>query len=100
MTKHTPTPWRIDKRCSTLIVAAKDRGICSTGGYSDNSINSEDLLNENKANAELIVRACNSHEALLSALIELDQLVSSQYVLEYPAGTFELVRNAIREASK
>ncbi|GAB3282985.1 hypothetical protein GCM10027347_59640 [Larkinella harenae] len=45
-----------------------ERLICSSGGYSDNRINGEVLLQENEANAEFIVHACNSYYDLIETL--------------------------------
>ena len=66
--KHTPGPWSIDPRVSTRVVAAADRGICSTAGYYRNTIDPVLLDAENGANARLIASA----PALLEAL-ELTQ---------------------------
>lgn len=63
-TKHTPGPWAISPRVSTLVVAANDRGICTTGGYSNNQIDPEILFQENEANARLIASAPAMFEAL------------------------------------
>lgn len=52
----------------------KDRTICTTGGYSSNQ---EDTLPQNQANAELIVKAVNSHPELVEALKESLELTCS-----------------------
>lgn len=73
MSKHTPGPWEIDKRCDTSVFAALDgrRGICSTGGYSNNMIDQEVLNDENAANARLIAAAPKLLE-LCESLLELE----------------------------
>ena len=43
----------------TLVCGPNERTICSTGGYSDNSRDSSDVLAENEANAVLIAEAFN-----------------------------------------
>lgn len=71
MSKHTPGPWEIDKRCETSVFAELDgrRGICSTGGYSTNTIDPEVLNDENNANARLIAAAPDLLEALGTILM-------------------------------
>lgn len=61
--KHTPLPWKTEGR---HILSSKENfpdfiAIC---GRLDTEPHSE----ENKANAELIIRAVNSHDALVEAL--------------------------------
>ena len=78
-TKHTPLPWHtedIGRSCPRVVA---DQGkkwdnleICNF--YDD--VTTEDCINgpeyeqkeNHEANAEFIVRACNSHDALLNAL--------------------------------
>jgi hypothetical protein len=62
ITGHTPVPWSIGKR----------RWITS-GDVDIARIHSVSKIGENEAvaNAEFIVRACNSHDALLEALENL-----------------------------
>jgi len=59
---HTPTPWRIWRSMLPTeprkIVGQSDDGICTIDEYNTND----------DANAALIVRAVNSHKALLDAL--------------------------------
>jgi hypothetical protein len=65
---YTPTPWLISRRSSTAIETGQGMLIASTGGYSDTGRDSEDIHDEQTANAALIVRAVNSHAELLEAL--------------------------------
>lgn len=67
--KHTPTPWHIAQPNGMLPKAAADRiiqhkgaKIAETGG----NIHMSD--DENKANAEFIVRAVNAHDELVYTL--------------------------------
>jgi hypothetical protein len=64
--QHTPTPWQIGEYTPYTVEHGR-RSICSTGGYSSN-VNPERVSAENIANAEFIVRACNSHERVVAAL--------------------------------
>lgn len=55
-TKHTPGPWRINKRSALMVETETGRGIASTGVYSTNTDNGQHLL-DNEANARLIAAA-------------------------------------------
>ena len=62
--KHTPGPWSINEwkqRDASIRIGAKGTPIIAEVPLKYVSIN------EQQANAELIVRACNSHEELLAA---------------------------------
>ena len=68
-TQHTPGPWHISKHCRTAINDSSlvaMRHIASTGDHTTN-FNFIETMDENEANAEFIVRACNSHYKLLEA---------------------------------
>ena len=64
MSKHTPLPWDIsrhsDPNCAVRYVVTEENGyeVCSF-------FNS---LEENVANSEFIMRACNNHYEMLEAL--------------------------------
>ncbi len=75
--KATSAPWGISHRSETTVSANNDRCICSTGGSSDNRRDPEELLYENKANAELIAYNRN----LLPDLIHVIEL--AEEVLQY-----------------
>lgn len=68
--KHTELPWKVDDRFKTSVRSCnkQGQGICSTGGYSDNRRDPEDLAEELEANARLIVTAVNFHQRLREAL--------------------------------
>ena len=73
--KHTPTPWKV--------FYAKNNGqkILGVGQETGEGItNSQGWLwgedHEAKANAEFIVRACNSHDALVESLKSMPKLCS------------------------
>ena len=61
MTKHTPGPWKTKHGLS--IRAPDDKELAEM-------IRDWDIAFEAQANAEFIVRACNSHYELLEALKE------------------------------
>ena len=58
--KHTPTPWFYS---NGEVYDIKDNQICLVSYYQDGRV---------KANAAFIVRACNSHDALVEALEALE----------------------------
>ena len=61
MSEHTPTPWKYD------ILDDDNFGI--SAGWTDiATVYNRDDSPTDKANAEFIVRACNSHGDLLAAL--------------------------------
>jgi hypothetical protein len=62
---NSNTPWII--KWETNIFSGR-RLVANTGGYQNNII---DETPQNIANAEFIVRACNSHANLLEALDKL-----------------------------
>jgi len=62
-TQHTALPWVIDKYGHVT----RGRECVSANGFSM-VMSSGDRQNEAKANAAFIVRACNSHYQLVSAL--------------------------------
>lgn len=66
MSEHTPLPWQI-KRGATMGVIVNQDGEQVAAALSD-AVKSSD---ERDANAELIVRAVNNHDALVKALRDL-----------------------------
>jgi hypothetical protein len=69
--KHTPTPWKLDKEGGFTITDSSDR----TSDASDIAYVNPEKENwgdkydgDPEANGEFIVRAVNSHDALLEAL--------------------------------
>lgn len=59
--KHTPTPWRLDRRASARVVAGTDDTVATTGCQGD-------LIDHWPANAAFIVRACNAHDLAIELL--------------------------------
>ena len=63
--EHTPTPWTLaggtNKKCQLFIWMAGTYA----GGHAIATVH--DIQEPAKANAEFIVRACNSHDRLLDA---------------------------------
>ena len=87
--QHTPTPWSIGRR----------RWI--TGGNVDIArIHSVSKIGEAEAvaNAEFIIRACNSHDALLSALEMALRMMEAEGLDEQFDGEAEVIRDAIAKA--
>jgi hypothetical protein len=67
--KHTPTPWRVDARASTRIVAGDDVTVATTACQGDQ----RDMWENN---ASLIVRAVNSNDDMLAALQLAEDVLS------------------------
>jgi hypothetical protein len=68
MSSHTPTPWKLDTSIRGLAEITDQTGATIAVIESD-TYRMGDAA-ENLANAEMIVRAVNSHAALLAALEE------------------------------
>ena len=79
-TKHTPTPWKVnkevDENCKGGCGIESEKDIVVSVGCGDCLTFAHEYLTV--ANAEFIVRACNNHGALLAALkqaqITLDRI--------------------------
>jgi hypothetical protein len=67
MSKHTKGPWEVDKIASMHVQSGR-RGVCSTGGYSNNQECPIKIEEENQANAHLIAAAPDMLEALEEVL--------------------------------
>lgn len=76
--KHTPLPWKAGPYSSIVGIAIsaqpdpnKNRVVVAgtTGAFSD------DHKGEHEANAALIVRAVNSHEALVKAVSDMLEMI-------------------------
>ena len=65
--KHTPTPWRIGRNGTDYCVFAGEDGLVADCDTSDDACGNKTDI----ANAAFIVRACNSHQALVDALKDL-----------------------------
>lgn len=89
-TKHAPTPWRINGHdiCSGPYAVA---GVYGTTGADART---------SEANAAFIVRACNAHEALVSALDECERILYARHADTLSPGGREALRavNAARSA--
>jgi hypothetical protein len=92
MTTHTPGPWRYEKRGdgSVGIWAQNDTKVIGmTAGWES------EFEEPTEANAEFIVRACNSHDELLEALHRTLALLPGR--ADWPAVVF--ARAAIAKAT-
>lgn len=67
MTKHTPLPWKVyyAKNNGQIILGTGEENGCAIQNHSGAFWRDDE---EAKANAEFVVRACNSHYELLEAL--------------------------------
>lgn len=105
--KHTPLPWKMDGDGFDS-VAARDFG---TDGYCIFSVDDDgcykdgicDLLNivddaESQANAEFIIRACNSHYELLEALKQVNHTLTIHGKVDGRSDLHKFVVSAIAKA--
>ena len=86
--KATPRPWTL---AGEYMVGMGKRPVASTDVYNSN----QDTMRhreENQANAQLIVRAVNNHEALVEALRMIDKLYHSE------DGAGAIARAALKKA--
>ena len=96
-TKHSPLPWTVDAMGNiwsdvkvAIPAAGKDQAEC----YRDHK------AGETEANADFIVRACNSHYELVRALEDMTRLYRGQLDREgcYRFGLFDRAIEAIAQA--
>jgi hypothetical protein len=83
-TQHTATPWIVEEVKTSCGRAFKinDKpdqkyGIIACI-YDDNTSLNERNHQEHEANAEFIVRACNSHDQLVAALNEIEWIIERE----------------------
>ena len=86
-TQHTPTPWLADS--SGLRAGVGPILFMTTGGYTGRSTA--------KANAAFIVRACNAHEELVTALDDLKAYAEGQGLM-FSVGWGKTVHERVRAA--
>jgi len=55
--RFTPGPWAIHSISSTAVVGSRGYIVAACGGYSNNTVDSGELLEELEANARLIAAA-------------------------------------------
>ena len=85
-TGHTPTPW-----------------IFKEGYHNNSMIYSENaelisvFQDDNKANAQFIVKACNAHEELVKALKKALDIIENEYP-ECQQHEFDCLRQALKKA--
>src|SRR5690606_36583623 len=72
MDKHTPGPWRINKRSQFTVETLNGRSIATIGGYYDNKRVNE-VHEENIANARLIRKAPEMLKALQDFVDRVDR---------------------------
>ena len=74
MSGHTATPWSRNRLTEWSVVGDGDRLVANTTGHQSN-VKPELVEEENRANADLILRAVNSHEDLLDTLRRIIDVV-------------------------
>ena len=83
---NTPTPWRIDPLAPWLIIDEPGDSVCQTQQRVSLAIDQNQT--ERKANAALICRAVNSHDALVAALETFERICTRRW-RSLPADTPE-----------
>jgi hypothetical protein len=68
--EHTPLPWAKHPTGVATVYSpgAKNRIVAGCGSWTDNT---RDVISEQEANAQLIIMAVNSHDALVAALRDI-----------------------------
>lgn len=84
MTKHTPTPWKAIKNSCFWEIQPENRSDSDPYQIGDvcASCPENDVHGLQQANAEFIVRAVNSHDALVAALEKAKLEMDGDYVDE------------------
>jgi len=97
-TEHTPLPWHVVTIDGSIGSVEASDGSAVAQAQMRGTLRCPDN-DERRANAEFIVRACNSHGDLLEALEMLMPLEPSRYESDsYDRGMWENARAAIAKA--
>ncbi|WNV09993.1 hypothetical protein [Tardiphaga sp. 709] len=75
MAEHTPTPWRVERgtdliwgACNPDDMTTYGMGYAIVCGTTSSYTGGKPSIDEREANADFIIKACNSHDALVKAL--------------------------------
>ncbi len=105
MSKHTPGPWQIAPNCedNERLEIVNEYEVLPNGVQRAHWIADCDLqegVEENRANAEFIVRACNSHDALMESFQRIADAADKFMCGEAtdPPGTMDFIRCVARAA--
>ena len=99
--KHTPTPWVLNRHTGTKQLDTSTYDIF--GGIELDSAGTRETVLDGgiiweRSNAEFIVRACNSHEALLKVAQEALEYLCGPLVPNKPDYLIETLFNKIERA--
>ena len=92
--------WFISRHSETGVTADNERGICSTGGYSDNTRDSGELAKENKSNAEFIAASRNIAPDLIRVIELAEEGLDYALSQMQPFCSDEKVKQALSEIRK
>lgn len=106
-TKHTPTPWTVGY-ASLSVEGKTEKGVMKildirgwghlTGrGHGALGLSDEQGKQVQEANAEFIVRACNSHDALVEALEKIANM-GNESTVDGHGEAKRIARDAIAKA--
>ena len=102
--KHSPLPWKIIEICDNNLYASiisKKKEIAKITALPCIGYNSlESVAKEERANAEFIIRACNSYYDLLGALKELCNNIEAVYGPECAGQAQEKALKVIADLEK
>jgi hypothetical protein len=79
--QHTNIPWRTHPHAHAHVISVSSgRSVANCGGYTSN-IKGEKAYEENEANADFVILACNAHYELLAALRDLLSIAEMEGVV-------------------
>lgn len=94
MSDHTPTPWKYQRQIESDFISGRNHPtypIYTNGGKFGNPAEAK-----SEADAEFIVRACNSHDDLLAACSEAVEILSVYLPESLP--TLKAIKAAVDKA--
>ena len=93
-TEHTPTPWKIDDNNSLPL------GVIADNADGDGIAEIGKRNSENLANASFIVRAVNSHDALVAAVATAHELLTDSLRASADNDTADTIDAVLIEMNK
>jgi hypothetical protein len=91
MTKHSKLPWSVNQSSSFTTITSNERDICMMPAVIGRPYSEDD---EDKANAQYIVQACNLYPQLVEALRGFKQALAM--LEKHDPGTADAIRSEHR----
>lgn len=98
--KHTALPWKVSDNDTRVLENQPAFPGVRCVGTNELIADIFGTSDECKADAEFIVRACNSHDALVAALERIAKLCTEDYDERDPLGVVEAIANEAISAAK